>query len=188
MTQAIPNIFLIGPMGAGKSTIGRLLAQTLKRPFIDSDHEIERRCGADIPWIFDIEGETGFRDRESAIIDELTQRQGIVLATGGGAILRPENRHYLQQRGLVILLDVTVRQQLERTRRDQSRPLLQTENPRARLEALRKERNPLYRKTAHLVLQTDRRPPRQVMLDLRQRIQQHLNHTTATNATAHGAS
>ncbi|SFX32391.1 shikimate kinase AroK [Marinospirillum alkaliphilum] len=164
------NIFLIGPMGAGKSTLGRLLASALKRPFYDSDKVIEDRCGAGIPWIFDIEGEEGFRIRETQVIEELTQEQGIVLATGGGAVLKPENRNALHQRGFVIFLRTTVEQQLARTNKDRNRPLLQTENPRQRLELMREIRDPLYLETAHLVIDTDQRPPRQVMLDIKKKL------------------
>lgn len=168
------NIFLIGPMGAGKSTLGRLLASALKRPFYDSDKVIEERCGAGIPWIFDIEGEEGFRVREAQIIDELTREQGIVLATGGGAVLKPENRNALHQRGFVIFLRTTVEQQLARTGKDRNRPLLQTENPRLRLDQMREIRDPLYLETAHLVIDTDQRPPRQVMLDIKKQLLSHL--------------
>src|SRR5690554_2120390 len=108
MKNASDKIFLIGPMGAGKSTIGRLLARELKLAFVDADHEIERRCGADISWIFDVEGEEGFRNREQKIIEELSQREKLVLATGGGAVLRPENRLSLSGRGIVVYLMTTV--------------------------------------------------------------------------------
>ena len=118
MTQ---SVFLIGPMGAGKSTIGRLLSQELKYEFFDSDKVIEERCGADIPWIFDKEGEAGFREREESVIDELTQQKGIVLSTGGGAVLRSENRQHLASRGTVIYLCTSVDQQLARTARDRNR-------------------------------------------------------------------
>ncbi|MFK7159498.1 shikimate kinase AroK [Marinospirillum sp. MEB164] len=164
------SIFLIGPMGAGKSTLGRLLAADLKRPFYDSDLVIEERCGASIPWIFDLEGEAGFREREAQMIDELTQQEGIVLATGGGAILRPENRQHLRERGVVIFLRTTLTQQLARTRKDRHRPLLQTADPKAKLAQLREEREPLYQATAHLIIDTDQRPPRQVMMDIKQRL------------------
>ncbi len=166
----LPSIFLIGPMGAGKSTLGRLLAQELKRPFYDSDQVIEERCGAAIPWIFDIEGEEGFRVRESQVIDELTQLDHIVLATGGGAILKPENREWLHKRGKVVFLQTTVDQQLERTAKSKHRPLLHTPDPRARLETLRQAREPLYLQTAHFIIPTDERPPRQVMLDIKQQL------------------
>lgn len=172
--DSLTNIFLIGSMGAGKSTLGRLLASALKRPFYDSDKVIEERCGASIPWIFDIEGEEGFRLRETQVIDELTQQQGIVLSTGGGSVLKAENRQFLNERGMVIFLRTTVDQQLLRTSKDRNRPLLQTENPRAKLEELKAIRDPLYLATAHLVVDTDQRPPRQVMLDIKQQLMQHL--------------
>ena len=151
------NIFLIGLMGAGKTTIGRHLARNLGCEFFDSDHEIERRTGADIPWIFDIEGEQGFRERERAVIDDLTQRQGIVLATGGGAVLDAENRRNLTARGLVIYLRASVKRLLRRTEKDKNRPLLQTANPGQRLQQLYDERDPLYREIADFIVDTDNR-------------------------------
>lgn len=150
------NIFLIGPMGAGKSTIGRQLAQLLSMDFVDSDTEIEQRAGADIGWIFDVEGEEGFRKREERIINELTQRQGIVLSTGGGAVMSKENRNHLSARGIVIYLETTVEKQHQRTLRDKKRPLLQgVEDPRKVLEDLAKIRTPLYEEIADITLQTD---------------------------------
>lgn len=150
------NIFLVGPMGAGKSTIGRQLAQQLSMEFIDSDNEIETRAGADISWIFDIEGEEGFRKREERIINELTQKQGIVLSTGGGAVLSKDTRNYLSARGIVIYLQTTVDKQYERTQRDKKRPLLQgVEDVRQVLEELAKVRNPLYEEIADITLPTD---------------------------------
>lgn len=150
------NIFLIGPMGAGKSTIGRQLAQQLSMEFVDSDNEIEQRAGADISWIFDVEGEEGFRKREERIINELTQRQGIVLSTGGGSVLSKDTRNYLSARGIVIYLKTTVDKQVERTLRDKKRPLLQdVDDPRQVLEELAKIRNPLYEEIADIVLPTD---------------------------------
>lgn len=172
--NSLTNIFLIGSMGAGKSTLGRLLASALKRPFYDSDKVIEERCGASIPWIFDLEGEEGFRLRETQVIDELTQEQGIVLSTGGGSVLKEENRQFLKERGVVIFLRTTVEQQLLRTSKDRSRPLLQTENPRAKLEELKAIRDPLYLATAHLVVDTDQRPPRQVMQAIKQQLMQYM--------------
>ena len=156
------NIFLIGPMGAGKSTIGRQLAQMLGMEFMDSDSVIEERAGADIDWIFDVEGEVGFRKREERIINELTQGQGVVLSTGGGSILSKENRNVLSARGIVIYLETTVDKQFERTQRDKKRPqrdkkrpLLQNDDPRKTLEELAKIRNPLYEEIADITLQTD---------------------------------
>ena len=149
------SIFLTGPMGAGKSTIGRQLAKQLSMSFHDSDHEIEQRTGVDIPLIFELEGEAGFRKREAEVIDTLTRLPGIVLATGGGAILDPENRTRLASRGKVIYLHTSVDQQLSRTRHDHNRPLLQTPDPRTTLEELLAIRDPLYRDVADLVIETD---------------------------------
>jgi shikimate kinase len=151
------RIFLVGPMAAGKSTIGRDLANELGLAFVDADREIEHRCGVDIPTIFDFEGERGFRQRERSMIDQLTQRDGIVLATGGGAVLDADNRRHLAERGTVIYLVTTVAEQLRRTRHDRSRPLLQVGDRRATLERLQQERDPLYREIADLVVETDRR-------------------------------
>lgn len=139
-------------MGAGKTTIGRAVARLLGRPFFDTDHEIEARCGVRIATIFELEGEEGFRCRETRMLDELTRRSGIVLATGGGIVMRPENREMLRTRGQVIYLDTTLPELWRRTRRNRNRPLLQVENPRARLEALFRERDPLYREIAHIVM------------------------------------
>lgn len=164
------SLFLTGPMGAGKSTIGRQLAKQLGMPFYDSDHEIESRTGVDIPLIFELEGEAGFRKREVAIIDELTGLPDIVLATGGGAILDPQNREHLKSRGRVIYLHATVDQQLRRTRKDRNRPLLQTGNPRAKLEELLEIRDPLYRETAGLIVETDGMRVRDVVKKIMQRL------------------
>lgn len=169
--QGFPNIFLVGPMGAGKSTIGRLLAAELQRDFLDSDHAIQARCGADIPWIFDIEGEAGFREREVAMLDELTQLSGVVLATGGGAVMNEANRRALRERGTVIYLYTTVEQQLRRTAKDRNRPLLRNKNPEAVLRGLFELRDPLYRATADLVVRTDRRGPRAVVNDILKRVE-----------------
>jgi len=144
-------------MGAGKTTIGRQLARELGCEFIDSDHEIEHRTGADIPWIFDIEGEQGFRERERAVIDDLSQRQGIVLATGGGAVLDISNRKHLAARGLVVYLRASVERLVQRTARDKNRPLLQTDDPAHRLQRLYDERDPLYREIADFIVDTDNR-------------------------------
>jgi shikimate kinase len=149
------SLFLTGPMGAGKSTIGRQLSRQLKMAFYDSDREIELRTGVDIPLIFELEGEPGFRKRERLVIDELTSLSNIVLATGGGAILDPENRRHLSERGVVIYLHASVNQQLARTRHDRNRPLLQTDDPRQRLEDLMQVREPVYREIADLVVDTD---------------------------------
>lgn len=154
MTQSSQSLFLVGPMGAGKSTLGRHLAQLLERPFYDSDAEVVARSGADIPWIFDREGEAGFRRREALVIDELTQIPNIVLATGGGAILSGTNRCQLRARGLVIYLWTPVETQLARTRLDHNRPLLQQDDPEAVLRGLFEVRDPLYRQVADAVIST----------------------------------
>lgn len=148
------NIYLVGLMGAGKTSVGKLLAKRLSRQFHDSDHEIEARTGVRIPVIFEIEGEAGFRQRESAVIDELTQAEGIVLATGGGAVLDPRNREVLHSRGTVVYLRASVDELYNRTRRDRNRPLLQTADPRGRLAELMKVRDPLYREVAHIIVDT----------------------------------
>ena len=150
------NIFLVGMMGAGKTTVARLLAGRLKRQFIDADLELEARCGVKVPVIFEIEGEAGFRNREAAVLDELTARPGIVLATGGGAVLRPENRQRLMSRGVVIYLRAQPRDLYMRTRHDKNRPLLVTADPQKRLEDLFEQRDPLYREVADLVVDTGR--------------------------------
>jgi len=150
------NIFLIGPMGAGKSTIGRELADRLHLDFFDSDQEIERRTGADIAWVFDLEGEEGFRKREETVIEDLSEKQGIVLATGGGSVISDQVRNRLSARGVVVYLETTIDKQVARTQRDRRRPLLQTkEAPRTVLENLAVERNPLYEEIADVVIKTD---------------------------------
>lgn len=157
-------------MGAGKTTIGRMLAAEFKLPFYDSDRVIEEKCGADIPWIFDVEGEEGFRDREQNIIDELSQLPNIVMATGGGAILREENRKHLASRGTVIYLRATVEHQLKRTSNDRNRPLLQTENPEHVLRSLFETRDPLYQEIADITIETGTRSSRWVMSELKRHI------------------
>lgn len=148
------NIFLVGLMGAGKTTVGKLLAKRLKKSFLDSDREIQNRTGVAIPVIFEIEGESGFRSREAAVLQELTGMEDIVLATGGGAVLSPENRQLLSRRGTVVYLRATVDELWARTRHDKNRPLLQTEDPRARLEELMAQRDPLYREVADIIIDT----------------------------------
>ncbi|MDH0746503.1 shikimate kinase AroK [Pseudomonas sp. GD03842] len=160
------NLILVGPMGAGKSTIGRLLAKELRLPFKDSDKEIEQRTGANIPWIFDKEGESGFRDREAAMIAELCAYDGVVLATGGGAVMREENRRALHAGGRVIYLHASVEQQVGRTSRDRNRPLLRTADPARVLRDLLAIRDPLYREIADVIIETDERPPRMVVHDI----------------------
>lgn len=168
------NISLVGPMGAGKTTIGRILAKNLNLTFVDLDTEIESRCGADIPWIFDVEGEAGFRKREAAMLAEVTERQGILLATGGGAVLREENRKRLSERGFVVYLCATLEQLVERTRRDRQRPLLQVDNPRDVLSSLLEQRDPLYREVADLVVKTETKNPQLVARELEGKIQSQL--------------
>lgn len=167
------NLYLIGPMGAGKSTIGRLLSAELNLEFIDSDREIEQRCGTNIPWIFDKEGEAGFREREETAIDDLTQMPGILLATGGGVVMREANRIHLASRGTVVYLRTSVEQQLARTSRDKNRPLLQTESPKQVLEDLFAIRDPLYQEVADIVIQTDQRNPKNVVNEIIRRLAEH---------------
>lgn len=150
------NLFLVGLMGAGKTTVGRLLARHYNCAFHDSDHEIEARTGVRIPVIFEIEGEAGFRKREEVAIAELTALSGIVLATGGGAVLSAANRENLKKNGVVIYLRGTPEHLYERTRHDRSRPLLQTDNPLAKLRELYRQRDPLYREVADIVVDTGR--------------------------------
>jgi len=153
----VTKIFLVGPMGAGKSAVGRQLARLLHLEFIDSDEEIETRTGVDIPFIFEKEGEEGFRKREVKVIDELSQKDSIVLATGGGAIADADSRSRLGARGYVIYLYTSVKQQLERTQRGRSRPMLENGNPEKVLEELMAARDPLYREIADLIVDTDGR-------------------------------
>ncbi len=160
-------------MGAGKSTIGRLLAKELKLPFKDSDKEIEQRTGAIIPLIFDLEGEQGFRDREQSMIEELCSEQGVVLATGGGAVMRLENRQALRK-GIVIYLHTSVDQQLERTSRDKNRPLLQQPNPREILQRLLDLREPFYREIADIIVETDTQSPKIVVQELLSKLAQNI--------------
>ena len=150
----LPNLFLVGMMGAGKTTIGRLLARRLKRPFYDSDHEIEARCGVEITVIFDIEGEPGFRARESQVIAELSALEGIVMATGGGAVLDADNRRHLAARGTVVYLHAAPAALYARIGHDRKRPLLATPDPLRRLQELYAVRDPLYRQLADHVMET----------------------------------
>ena len=156
------NIFLVGPMGVGKTTIGKVLADQLGLEFFDSDREIEAATGADIPWIFDVEGEQGFRIRESRMIAELAARNDVVVATGGGSVLAEENRKWLTSRGFVVYLRASLAQQLERTSRDKNRPLLQTPDPASKIKELMKIREPLYKEVADITVDTNRRNPRTV--------------------------
>lgn len=151
------NLFLVGPMGAGKSAVGRQLARLLHLEFVDSDEEIEMRTGVDIPFIFEKEGEEGFRRREAQVIDELSQREGVVLATGGGAVVDPESRSRLGARGFVVYLYTSVKQQLERTKSGRDRPLLENADKEEVLQNLMDERDPLYREISDLIVETDGR-------------------------------
>jgi shikimate kinase len=154
MNSVPKNIFLIGLMGAGKSTVGRMLAKRLGKTFFDSDHEIEKRCGVKIPTIFEMEGEEGFRKRESAVIKDLTQMQDIVLATGGGSVLLSENRTYLHENGYVVYLRANPHELWVRTRNDKGRPLLNTPDPQKKLKELFDIRDPLYTSIAHQTVET----------------------------------
>jgi shikimate kinase len=163
-----PAIFLIGMMGAGKSTVGRLLARRCGFEFIDCDRELEARSGVTIATMFELEGEAGFRRREAALIDELTQRSRTVLATGGGAILDEANRRHLRERGLVIYLRASLDEILRRTQKDRARPLLQTPDRRGRIAQLLGEREALYEQTAHVVVQSNAGNPNRLVAKLLQ--------------------
>ncbi|MDV6316631.1 shikimate kinase AroK [Idiomarina sp. HP20-50] len=161
------NIFLVGPMGAGKSTIGRQIARQLHLEFYDSDSEIERRTGAEISWVFELEGEEGFRAREEKVIEELTENMGIVLATGGGSVLSKESRNRLSARGVVVYLKTPIEKQLARTQRDKRRPLIaEADDPRKVLEDLAQERDPLYEEIADITVQTDDQSAKFVVNDI----------------------
>lgn len=160
MTQ---NIIFVGPMGAGKTTIGKQLAKELGRPFFDSDSYIEEHTGANIPLIFELEGEEGFRRREKAALQTLLEQKDIVLATGGGAVLDPENRALFASRGFVIYLSVPLEQLVKRTAKDRNRPLLQNTDPRKKLQELITQRDPLYRETADEIIDTKDRVVRNIM-------------------------
>ena len=157
-------------MGAGKTTVGRVLAKRLQRPFYDCDHEIVARCGVDIPTIFEFEGEKGFRDRESQTLVELSQLENTIIATGGGAILREQNRRTISRSAIVIYLHITVQEQLLRTGKDRNRPLLQAPDVGSRLEKMAIERNPLYDDLADIKLCTDRQHISYVVTTLLQQL------------------
>jgi shikimate kinase len=169
-------LYLVGPMGAGKTTIGRLLAETLHIPFYDVDREIEECSGVDIPWIFDKEGEQGFRDRETTMLKTLSEGGRCVISTGGGAVLREENRRIMAAQGQVIYLCTSVEEQIRRTARDRKRPLLQQGNPQETLRNLMAERAPLYEALADFTLQTDGRSPRSVVQELCSQLQQGVSY------------
>jgi len=164
------RVVLVGPMGAGKSTIGRMLAKEIGYRFLDSDRIIEDRCGANIPWIFDVEGEDGFRQRETAMLRELAEEESTVLATGGGAVMRPENHELLKKASVVVYLRTSIEQQVERTRKDRNRPLLQNDDPEAVLRKLFAIRDPIYTELADIVMHTDRKSPRLVVRQLVNRV------------------
>jgi len=171
MDTSEKNIFLVGPMGSGKTTIGRQLAKSLNRDFYDSDREIEQRTGAAISLIFELEGEEGFRKRECEMIDELTSCSNIILATGGGAVLKEENRRHLHDRGHVIYLKTGIPQLLARTAKDKLRPLLQTENPEQTIRDLLQQREPLYLEVAHSIVDTDEQPIRDIIKQICRQVQ-----------------
>jgi shikimate kinase len=166
------NVFLIGPMGSGKTAVGKQLAKLLHLQFYDSDAEIEHRTGVDIPYIFEKEGEAGFREREREVIDSLTAMRDVIIATGGGAVLLPENREHLANRGRVVYLQTGIEQQLERTRHGRQRPLLYTDDPEQKLRDLMLHRAPLYEAIAAVVVPTDGRQVRAVAEEVVQRLQE----------------
>ena len=170
----LPKIFFVGLMGAGKTTVGRFLAKNLELDFYDTDQEIEKRTGVRVPIIFEMEGEAGFRKREVSMIDELTQLENVVLATGGGAVLSAENRQHLASRGTVIYLRASVHDLYLRTRFDRNRPLLQNTNPQAKLEQLFAERDPYYREVAHHIVDTGNQP----VINIVQQIEKLLGYST----------
>jgi shikimate kinase len=164
------KIALVGPMGAGKSTIGRLLANILRAPFYDSDHVIEEKTGADIPWIFDVEGEEGFRERETVALASLLNEPALVLATGGGIVLREKNRRLLKQADAVVYLKADTERLVQRTMKDKKRPLLQVDDPRKKIVELLAERDPLYREVATHVIETDSRSPKVIAQQIAARL------------------
>ncbi len=178
--KTIENVFLIGPMGAGKTTVGRSLARALELKFLDSDQEIERAANAGISWIFDMEGEAGFRCRESRMIAALTEQRGILLATGGGAVLDPENRNLLRTRGIVVYLYVPLEAQLSRKLKDDNRPLLRTADRERRIRELHENRHPIYSELAHIRVEAKRRHPHLVS----EAVKRELNRYRATSSPA----
>jgi len=164
------NLFLVGPMGAGKSAVGRQLARNLHLNFMDSDDEIEARTGVDIPFIFEKEGEDGFRKREARVIDDLSKIEGLVLATGGGAILDPQNRSFLGARGFVVYLYTTVDEQLERTQKGRKRAISENGDPKQVLEDMMQEREGLYRELADMIVETDGRKVKAVANEIVDRL------------------
>jgi shikimate kinase len=185
MTPAKKNVYLIGPMGSGKTTIGNRLAHKLGLAFYDCDHEIEARCGADINLIFEIEGEVGFRARETRMLEELSTHEGVLLATGGGAVLSGVNRELLKKSGLVLYLRTSVGQQLERLRRDRSRPLLLDTDKERTLTEMAEIRNPLYESIADLVFPVNNRNIDGTVSQIYQAIRQHLGHAPQEQSHDH---
>lgn len=174
------RIFLIGPMGSGKTTVGRHLARRLGMEFLDLDLELQDRCGVEVAVIFDIEGEAGFRQRESALLDELTRRDGLVLATGGGSVLNEDNRRMLTERGLVVYLQTSVEQQLRRLERDKQRPLLQAPDRRRRLQELAENRNPIYESCADLVIRSSNISPAAMAAAVMRQVKAHRRQAQAS--------
>ena len=175
MSERDANIFLIGPMGSGKTSIGQRVATLLGLGFFDCDHELEKQTGASISLIFDVEGEEGFRNRETRMLDDLTARGGVLVATGGGVILREENRRFLRERGTVVYLKTPVGQQLKRLKRDRTRPLLQAGDRRKKLERMATERNPLYQDLAQIEFPAQNRALDAVAQQLAETIKQYVN-------------
>lgn len=182
-TGARGNVYLIGPMGSGKTTVGQRVAQLLGLEFLDCDHELEDRTGASVALIFDVEGEAGFRDRETRMLEELTARRGVLLATGGGVVLSQRNRELLRGSGLVVYLSTSVAQQIKRLRRDRSRPLIQTSDRRERLMRLAEERNPLYEELADIEFPSRDRSPDISAQNLAELISEHMNREDPGAAT-----
>ena len=166
MTTGKSNLFLVGPMGAGKTSVGRSLARELNKKFYDSDAEIESKTGANLSWIFDLEGMHGYRQREKTVIDELSQLENIVLSTGGGCVETPEVCEYLAARGIVVYMEVSLKTQLKRLKHDKRRPVLQGDDPEGVLIRLWEEREPKYEEIADLTVVTDQRSVREVCNDI----------------------
>jgi len=164
------RLFVIGPMGSGKSTVGRVLANLLDWAFVDSDAEIAARCGADIPWIFDVEGEAGFRRREAAVLKDLGERSRVVIATGGGAVVTADNRQLMSETGVVVYLEVSIAQQLKRTGSGDSRPLLSGGDREATLRKLMQERAPLYRELADVIISASSGNARRVAREIQEQL------------------
>lgn len=181
------NIFLVGLMGAGKTSVGRMLARRLNKTFYDADHEIERVTGVRIPLIFEIEGESGFRERESKLLAELVKEQNIVLATGGGAVISEANRRALAAHGTVVYLRATAKDLWQRTRHDKNRPLLQTENPLAKLQELFTQRDPLYREVANIIIDTGNQSLSALVHQLEQKLAQFKRTPASTQDDARRA-